>query len=128
MLATVFFYFIIVSKVNVKLFMLCDIKGIKIRNSQCQRVRDIKWGRRFLQIQQNLDHLLDLALIRPAVSHHRFLHPAGGIGSNRNIPLRGGQTADSPYFPQCYGRPDILTVKNIFQDKSLGESILPSSW
>ena len=60
-----------------------------------QRISDVVWGRRLLEVEEQLDHLLHLVLLCTAVADDRALDRCGRVGHDRHAGFRGGEQRDA---------------------------------
>lgn len=53
-----------------------------------------------LEVEKEPNHLLDLFLLRPAVSHQGLFHCKGRVLGNRQSGIQAGQHGDTPHVAE----------------------------
>ena len=76
-------------------------------------VRGVERRREFSQFQEGLHHLLDLRLIRAAISHHGLLYLSRRILENRKVEVRRREKGNAPGMTELQRGLDILGEKDI---------------
>lgn len=88
-------------------------------DGQCQRIRSIGL-RQFGEIEQLLDHVLDLRLAGGPVANHGLLHPAWGIFIHGQSQSAAGLNSHATGLTQHQSCPGILEEKSPFDGDGLG--------
>ena len=85
-----------------------------------QRVSDVVWGRRLLEVEEQLDHLLHLVLLCTAVADDRALDRCGRVGHDRHAGFRGGEQRDAARLAELERTAHVAGVKYVLDRDAVG--------